>query len=161
MPTALFLFDYTGNAAKPWRDAGFRCVCVDIQHDPGRTEKDGIVYVGCDIRKFRPSIREDYAIVMAFPPCTHLAVSGARWFKGKGLFALSESIELFGHAAEICELLGVPYLIENPVSTISTYWRKADYSFDPCDYAGYLEDPSPEAYTKKTCLWTGGGLRDA
>jgi hypothetical protein len=59
----------------------------------------------------------------------------------------------------ICEASGVPFLIENPVSTLSTYWRKPDYKFDPCDYAGYLDDPAPEAYTKKTCLWVGGGFR--
>ena len=48
-------------------------------------------------------------------------------------------------------------MIENPVSTISTYWRKPDHTFDPCDYGGYLESPG-DAYTKKTCLWTGNGF---
>ena len=41
-------------------------------------------------------------------------------------------------------------MIENPVGTLSTYWRDPDYLFDPCDYG----DP----YTKKTLLWTGGGF---
>ena len=50
-----------------------------------------------------------------------------------------------------------PYLIENPVSTISTYWRKPDFTFDPCDYAGYPGGEN-DLYTKKTCLWTGGGF---
>lgn len=50
-------------------------------------------------------------------------------------------------------------MLENPVSTISSYWRKPDFSFNPCDYAGYLDHPEDEAYTKKTCLWTGGGFR--
>jgi hypothetical protein len=79
-----------------------------------------------------------------------LAVSGARWFPAKGLRRLSQAIELFAVSQEFCEWAGCPYLIENPVSTISSYWRKPDYSFDPCDYG----DP----YTKKTCLWTGGGF---
>ena len=32
------------------------------------------------------------------------------------------------------------------------------HRFDPCAYAGYLADPGAEAYTKRTCLWTGGGF---
>jgi len=48
-------------------------------------------------------------------------------------------------------------MIENPVSTLSTYWRKPDYMFDPCDYGRYL-DPPGDAYTKKTCLWVGNGF---
>lgn len=46
-------------------------------------------------------------------------------------------------------------MIENPVSTISTYWRKPDYVFNPFDYTGYCSDDN---YTKKTCLWTGNGF---
>ena len=49
-------------------------------------------------------------------------------------------------------------MIENPVSTISTYWRKPDYIFQPTDYAGYLDNPEEEAYYKRTCLWTGNGF---
>lgn len=91
-------------------------------------------------------------MVFAFPPCDHLAVSGARWFRGKGLRLLAGSIELFASAAEFCEWVGAPYLIENPVSAISTYWRKPDYTFHPFQYTGYHE---ADNYTKKTCLWTG------
>ena len=153
----LSLFDYTGNMVRPWADAGYQCICVDIQHGSlSEACHPNIQKVGGDIRNYLPP-RDDYAAVFAFPPCTHLAVSGARWFKGKGLRALAESIELFAKAAEICEWSGAPYLIENPVSTISSYWRKPDYSFDPCDYAGY-EGGESDLYTKKTCLWAGGGF---
>jgi hypothetical protein len=145
----LSLFDLTTTMVKPWADAGHLCVCVDMQH-PGGEHRDGnIVRVGADIQDYLPP-RETIDAVFAFPPCTHLAVSGARWFKGKGLGKLAESIELFHRAAKICEWAGAPYFIENPVSTISSYWRKPDHSFDPCDYG----DP----YTKKTCLWVGGGF---
>ncbi len=51
-----------------------------------------------------------------------------------------------------------PWLIENPVGVLSSYWRKPDHTFDPCDFGGYL-DPPGDAWTKKTCLWTGGGFR--
>lgn len=142
------LFDFSGNMVKPWAEAGYSCLCVDIQHK-GEETNGNITRVGADILEYLPPLSE-YAAVFAFPPCTHLAVSGARWFAGKGLGALADSIRLFHRAAQICEWSGAPYLIENPISTISTYWRKPDYVFDPCDYG----DP----YTKKTCLWTGGGF---
>ena len=86
-----------------------------------------------------------------FPPCTDVSVSGARWFKDKGIGTLILALRLFEASVRIAEWTKAPYLIENPVSTVSTYWRKPDHNFDPCDYG----DP----YTKKTCLWTGGGFR--
>lgn len=48
-----------------------------------------------------------------------------------------------------------PYMIENPVSTVSTYWRKPDYTFHPHQFTG-LE--TKDNYSKKTCLWVGGGF---
>jgi hypothetical protein len=156
----LSLFDYTTAMVRPWADAGFVCDCVDIQHPSGIVSgfprHPLVECVGTDIRTYLPP-RVDIGIVFAFPPCTHLAVSGARWFQGKGLRALSESVELFARAAEIAEWTGAPYMIENPVSTISTYWRKPDFTFDPCDYAGYPGGEN-DTYTKKTCLWVGGGF---
>jgi hypothetical protein len=82
-------------------------------------------------------------------------VSGARWFSGKGLYALADSIALFARSAELLEATGAPYLIENPVSTISSYWRKPDHTFHPFMFTGF--EPA-DNYTKKTCLWTGGGF---
>jgi hypothetical protein len=154
---AISLFDYSAEMMRPWADAGLLCYCVDTQHPTGEAREGNIIRVGEDIRDWLPP-RERIAFVAAFPPCTDLAVSGARWFQGKGLGALRDAIDLFHRAARICEWSGAPYLIENPVSTISTYWRKPDYNFDPCDYAGYADDPAAEAYTKRTCLWTGGGF---
>ncbi len=46
-------------------------------------------------------------------------------------------------------------MIENPVSTLATYWRKPDHSFHPWQYTGFCLGDN---YTKKTCLWTGGGF---
>ncbi len=153
--TVLSLCDRTGNMARPWADAGYDCLCIDIQHEG--IHKDGrITYIGADLREWLPPPRK-YAIVFAFPPCTNLAVSGARWFRGKGIGGLSEAIELVEACRRICEWAEAPWMLENPVSVLSSYWRKPDYTFDPCDYGGYL-DPPGDAYTKKTCLWTGGGF---
>lgn len=144
------LFDYSGNMVLPWAEAGYECVCYDIKHDGTTTPPHkNIRFAYADLSTPIP-LWDKVEFMAAFPPCDHLAVSGARWFQGKGLRALAGAIELFATAAEMCERSGAPYMIENPVSTISTYWRKPDYRFDPCDYG----DP----YTKKTCLWTGGGF---
>jgi len=152
---ALFLFNVTDTMAQPWADAGITCWCVDLQHPKGERREGNIIRVGADVLRYTPPMRR-YVFGFAFPPCTDLAVSGARWFAGKGLYALADAITLFARAAEVMEALDAPYGIENPVSTISSYWRKPDYSFDPCDYAGYPGGEG-DTYTKKTCLWTGGG----
>ena len=148
----LSLCDLTGTMVKPWLDAGFPCTIVDLQHEPG-SQRDGLLTrVGADILSYLPPI-DEYQIVFAFPPCTDLAVSGARWFKDKGLAALGASLGLVDRCRQIAEWSGAPWMIENPVSTLSTYWREPDYRFDPCDFGGYCS-PASDAYTKKTCLWT-------
>lgn len=156
------LFDYSGVFVKPWLDDGYECWIIDSQHPAsygtGGITKEGNLYrVNFDLSKpwLLPFDRSEVAFVAAFPSCDHLAVSGSRWLKGKGLRLLSKSIELFATAAEMCEWIGAPYLIENPVSTISTYWRKPDHVFSPELFTGYCADDN---YTKKTCLWTGNGF---
>lgn len=151
----LSLCDRTGNMVRPWAEAGFDCLCVDVQHEGERTD-GGITYIGADVADWLPP-RGDYTIVFAFPPCTNLAISGARWFRDKGLAGLADGLRLVERCRRICEWSGAPWMLENPVSTLSTYWRKPDHQFDPCDYGGYLSPPG-DAYTKRTCLWTGGGF---
>jgi hypothetical protein len=141
---------------KPWAKAGYRCIAVDIQHKEFE-EREGIEYTPGNVLEFLPPIGE-YAACFAFPPCTHLASSGARWFGDKGLRALADSILLVEACRKIAEWTEAPYCIENPVGTLSTYWRKPDYNFDPCDYGRYLIPPG-DYYSKKTCLWTGGGFQ--
>lgn len=150
MLTMISVFDKSQVMALPWAEAGYQCYCVDVQHPVGETpgKHENIVLVGADILDWEPPENVDFAAF--FPPCTNTAVSGARWMKDKGLGSLIEALQLFKRAVDIAEFLGCPYFLENPVSTVSTYWRKPDHSFDPCDYG----DP----YTKKTCLWAGGGF---
>lgn len=155
-PVAIFLYELSGHSAAPFAAAGWDCYCVDIAHE--RDHRRGNVnFIKADARRWKPTrdMVERCAFFAAFPPCDHLAVSGSRWFVGKGLHTLADAIELFAVAADWAEFFEVPYLIENPVSTISTYWRKPDHRFDPCDYSAL--EPS-DHYTKKTCLWTGGGF---
>lgn len=165
---AVSLFDYTGNMLRPWLDAGYECHIFDIQHPPGGpTMKNGMHCHGMDLSKssdilhalsYITGVRgEPIEFISCFPPCTHLAVSGARWFRGKGLRALQESISYFATCVEVVgEVDACPFLIENPMSTISTYWREPDHKFHPCHYSGYVN--GEENYTKETWLWTGGGF---
>ena len=147
--TVLSLCDRTGNMVQPWLDAGYEAITVDLQDSP--TSNKARRHIVADVVAWRyPASATKPACVFGFPPCTHLAVSGARWFKDKGLGALIGALQIVNSVREICETSGAPYMIENPVGTLSTYWRDADHTFDPCDYG----DP----YTKKTCLWTGGGF---
>ena len=86
-------------------------------------------------------IQGGWDLMIAHPPCTHLAVSGARWFKHK----LQEQKE----ALEFVKLLlaaPIPRIaLENPVSIISSRLRKPDQTIQPWQF-GHGE-------TKATCLW--------
>lgn len=150
----LSLCDRTGNMVQPWIEAGYRAVTVDLQESPtANAMRDHIV---ADVTTWRYPLRLGRpAIVFAFPPCTHLAASGARWFKDKGLPALIEGLTIVNACRELCESSGAPWLLENPVGTLATYWRQPDHSFHPADYTAF---ELGDNYTKKTLLWTGGGF---
>jgi hypothetical protein len=149
----LSFFDYTTVMAKPWARAGYLCYCIDLQHPPGERpdpENANIIRVGADIHHWLPPRQHEIVFAAFFPPCTDLAVSGARWMRDKGIGKLHQAVGLFFRSQQMAELLRCAYLIENPVSTISTYWREPDYTFHPNEYG----DP----YLKRTCLWVGGGF---
>jgi len=83
-------------------------------------------------------------LMIAHPPCTHLAVSGARWFtEGKKPWSLQEEALDF-----VRKLLAAPIdkiALENPVSVISTKIRKPNQIIQPFEYGHDV--------TKRTCLW--------
>lgn len=85
-------------------------------------------------------------MIIAFPPCTHLAVSGARYFEQKRKDGIQQQgIEFFMMFANAeCEKIA----IENPVGIMSTVYRKPDQIIQPWQF-GHGE-------TKKTCLWLKG-----
>lgn len=86
-------------------------------------------------------LNDGWNLMIAHPPCTHLAVSGARWFKNKKLEQLEALRFVF-------VLLGcsIPKIaLENPISIISTQFRKPDQIIQPWQFG------HPE--TKATCLW--------
>lgn len=145
----LSLCDRTGVMVEPWLQAGYECWIVDIQHPRG-THRDGRLYrVGCDVRSFQPSY--DEGIVFAFPPCTHLANSGNRYKRDKGLEALYEALGLVLACKRICEASDAPWMLENPVGSLSTYWREPDFTFHPWEYTTPKEK-------KRTCIWAGNNF---
>jgi hypothetical protein len=152
----LSLCDRTTNIVQPWAEAGYTCYCVDIQFPEGEHRHGNIILVGADVRTWQPPPLR-YAIVFAQPPCTNLAVSGAAWFQSKGLRGLIDGLELVEACQRVCDMAKAPYMIENPVSTLSTYRGKPDFNFHPFEFGGY-PGGHDDGYTKKTCLWTGGGF---
>lgn len=153
-PIVLSLCDRTGVMVAPWLEAGYDCWIVDVQHPspPLNVEHDGtwLKKIGADVRTWTVPADRQVAIAFAFPPCTHLSSSGARWFEDKGLEALHESLGLVIACKRICEASGAPWMLENPTGMLSPYWRKPDYTFQPWEYA--------DTYQKRTCLWTGAGF---
>jgi hypothetical protein len=150
----LSLCDRTGNMVRPWLEAGHEAVTVDLQ--PAAWEHPRRQHVEGDVRDFFDVCGFDLAF--AFPPCTHLAASGARWFRDKGLRALIDGLEIVEACRARIEATRAPWMLENPVGSLATYWRQPDHMFHPVHYAGYSDDPAADEYTKKTCLWTGGGF---
>lgn len=88
----------------------------------------------------------EWDIIVAHPPCTDLAVSGARWFHEKQKDGRQQaSIEFFLKFAKAhCNRIA----IENPVGIMSSVWRKPDQIIQPWQF-GHGE-------TKATCLWLKG-----
>ena len=105
------------------------------------TEQPGPHYQGAvfDI------IDNGFDLMIAHPPCTHLSVSGARWFKDK----LKEQKEALEFVQALMFTTGIPKIcIENPISIISSHIRKPDQIIQPWQF-GHGE-------TKATCLWLKG-----
>lgn len=102
------------------------------------SESPGPHYQG-DVREVL--VAADWDLLIAHPPCTHLAVSGARWFKDKKN-EQEEALE-FVRMLMYCDIPKI--CIENPVSIISSRIRKPDQYIQPWQF-GHGE-------TKKTGLW--------
>jgi hypothetical protein len=101
------------------------------------TEMDGMHYEG-DVRGL---LDKEWDLMLAFPACTHLAVSGARWFKDKQV----EQAEALDFVRLLMDAPIPKIAIENPVSVISSHIRKPDQIIQPWMF-GHGE-------TKATCLW--------
>lgn len=114
----------------PAEDGAFHHLVGDVRH----YLKGGILASG-----YQP-----WDLMIAHPPCTHLAVSGARWFKDKA----AEQQEALDFVARLL-MAPIPRIaVENPVSVIASWIRKPDQVIQPWQF-GHGE-------VKATCLWLKG-----
>ena len=179
MNKVIFLYDYTGIAAKPWLENGYECYIFDGQHKEGETIEGNLHKIGMWLERDQKTldkiieyVGDGVVFVGGWPECTDMAVSGAAHFKKK----LEKDPDCQKRAAsramlveDLANYYNSPWFAENPVSVLSTLWRKPNYSFHPYEYSNYLpsDDVHPkypeyitprDNYPKKTCLWTGNGF---
>lgn len=128
--------EYSGTVRDAFRARGHDAMSCDLLP----TERPGPHHQG-DVFDI---INDGWDMMIAHPPCTHLAVSGARWWKGK----LQEQADALTFVAMLMNAPIPRIAIENPVSKISTAIRKPDQIVQPWQF-GHGE-------TKATCLWLKG-----
>jgi hypothetical protein len=119
------------------RDAFIKNGCDKISCDLLPTDQPGPHYQG-DVFDI---INDGWDLMVAHPPCTHLAVSGARWFHKKQ----DEQAEALEFVQRLMSAPIEQIAIENPISVISSRIRKPDQIIQPWMF-GHGE-------TKSTCLW--------
>lgn len=125
--------EYSGSVRDAFRALGHEAISCDLLP----TDAPGPHYQG-DVFDI---INDGYDIMVAHPPCTHLAVSGARWFKHKQ----KEQKEALDFVQRLMDAKIEHIAIENPVSIISSRIRKPEQIIQPWMFG----DP----FQKTTCLW--------
>ena len=131
--------EFSGIVRDAFRARGHDAWSCDVL--PSESAEGGYHLEG-DARWFFDYFQWD--LMIAHPPCTHLAVSGARWFKNKR----KEQAEALQFVRDLMAAPIPRICIENPISIISTAIRKPDQIIQPWQF-GHGE-------TKATCLWLKG-----
>lgn len=165
------LFDGSGIMGLPWAQAGHFVYCFNADEaDHGeyefKMEHENIYYIKKWINSSSDfSNYPEPDIIFAFPSCTELAGSGEKHSRSSA--SVNDAVDTAKVAERLGNVFGCPWFVENPVGKLSTEWRKPDYYFQPFEYGGYMSGfepsfhtkmPARDAYTKKTCLWVGGGF---
>jgi site-specific DNA-cytosine methylase len=102
------------------------------------SESKRLKHLEIDVREV---LADKWDLMIAHPPCTHLAVSGSRWFKDKQ----AEQAEALQFVRDLLSAPIARIALENPISILSTRIRKPDQIIQPWQF-GHGE-------TKATCLW--------
>ena len=130
--TILSLCDFSGNWSRPYREAGYHVVQVDLQH-------------GQDVRLLR-RLDEPVHGILAAPPCTHFSRAGAHLWAGKGEAAILEGLALVDACLRAVTIYRPTWwALENPVGRLKDYLGEPAWRFDPHQFG--------DAYTKRTWLW--------
>ena len=148
--TVFVLYEKSGVVSKQYYEKGYNVIQIDLGLEPEKIDRWEKVKSDIRLFDYRPNLNV-YAVI-CFPPCTDLAGSGARWWEAKGLDALYDAMSM----VDVCFRFYYLYKpevfqIENPVGRLSKKIGPPNFTYNPCDYAGYSSDE--EAYTKRTCLW--------
>ena len=142
----LSLFDYSGNWSHFYKLSGYQVYQVDKKLD--------IDVLELNVRNL--PFDECYGILAA-PPCTDFASSGAQYWKQKDLDGRTQqSLELVEKTLELISYYNPQfYAVENPVGRLQKLLPQLGkvWYFNPHEFAGYCDNPETEAYTKKTGLW--------
>jgi len=125
--------EFSGIVREEFRKLGYDAWSCDLL--PSEIEGQ---HIQDDVLKY---LNDGWDLMIAHPPCTHLAVSGARWFKDKQ----KEQAEALKFVQKLMDAPIAHILIENPISIISSKIRKPDQIIQPWMF-GHGE-------TKATCLW--------
>lgn len=128
--------EYSGRVRDAFRALGHDAMSCDFLP----TEVEGLHHQG-DVTEL---LHMGWDLMIAHPPCTHLAVSGSRWFKDK----VREQAEALIFVQTLLDAPIPRVALENPISIISTRIRKPDQIIQPWQF-GHGE-------TKATCLWLKG-----
>mgnify|MGYP003151739760 FL=1 len=134
--------EYSGIVRDAFLRRGHNAISCDLL--PSESDK-GIHYQGNVLDLIKGDFNWD--MMIAHPPCTHLAVSGARWFS-EGKKPISLQKEALGFVRLLMASPIPKICVENPVSVISTQIRKPEQIINPYQF-GHKE-------FKKTCLWLKG-----
>ena len=133
----LIACEYSGTVRRAFAANGHNVTSCDLlpSDDNSKDHYQGDVF---DLLK-----NNKYDLMIAHPPCTHLAVSGAAWFKAKRESGVQQEALAFVQRLMDADIPKI--CIENPVSIISSQIRKPEQIIQPYQF-GHLEQ-------KKTCLW--------
>lgn len=131
--------EFSGVVRDAFTNAGHDAISFDLlpSETPGK-------HIQGDIKEFDRDYWKQFDLAICHPPCTFLAVSGARWFKDRK----PQQKEALEFVRYLMDLPIDKIAIENPVSVISSQIRKPDQIIQPWQF-GHGE-------TKKTCLWLKG-----
>lgn len=98
-------------------------------------------------------LNDTWDMLLAFPPCTYLTVTGNRWFNvdrygEKALERIAEREKAISFFMSIINSAIPKIAVENPIGVMSTVYRKPDQIIEPYMFG--------EPFEKKTCLWLKG-----
>jgi len=129
--------EYSGRVRDAFARRGHDVISCDLLP----TEVEGPHYIG-DVFDI---IDQGFDLMVCHPPCTHLAVSGARWWKDKDPTLQADALEFCLRLMAV----NIPRIaMENPIGKLSSAYRKPDQIIQPWQF-GHGE-------TKATCLWLKG-----